>query len=207
MGLDYSLCAILHRKDSRDLLKHLATILTPEYKERIAHLEWSPTVEESRETMIGTTEVDAFGIADLELVYSDTENNICFSLQIQLEREMESYLGDHRFECFDQPGPFGCMWTSIYAGAKYVLISMTAATSGMSRVLQDSKAIHDLWISFAQKAGAIVAYVDIEDDVAIQLYPFPYDLYLPNYYTLSFKEDDRASVDLFAEFIRNDNEL
>ena len=65
MGLDYSLCAIVHRQNSSSLLPELAKLLTLESSLRLKHLTWKPATEFTRETLIGTTEIDARGIANL----------------------------------------------------------------------------------------------------------------------------------------------
>jgi hypothetical protein len=93
------------------------------------------------------------------------------------------------------------MWTSIFAGKEYVLLEMTAATSGMSRVLQQSKAIHAMWTNLAKETNALFAYIDIEEQIAIQLFPTYGDLTLPDYETLAFDGDFRFSVDRMVTFL------
>ena len=161
--------------------------------------------EALRNTIIGTNETDARGIAGLELDEYERDNSYCFSLLIQLEPEMESHLGDHKFSCFDRRDRFGCMWTSFCAGSEYLFVEMTAATTGMSLVLQYSDAIHNCWRNFARQTDAIVAYVDLEGDCAIQLFPNSGDVILPDDDTLAYKNDYHASVDLKAKYIRNAN--
>jgi hypothetical protein len=83
---------------------------------------------------------------------------------------------------------------------------MMAATSDMSRVLQDLAAIHRMWREFAATAGVMVAYVDREDESPLRLWPGKGDLFLPDTETLSFKDDYHYSIDLFAEYVRNNND-
>lgn len=201
MGIDYSLCLIINRADSGTLLPHLSTLLDADSRARIASIEWSPETESVRRTLIGTTETDARGIASFSVSDTETSNSYCFSLDVKLERELESLVPDHRFQCFDQKSPFGCLWTSIFAGKDYVLLEMTAATSGMSRVIQQSQVIQSKWTGLAKSTDALFAYIDVEESVAIQLFPTHGDLVLPDYDTLAYDGDCRFSVDRMVAYL------
>lgn len=204
MGLDYSLCAIVHRTNSSNLLLELSKILDSKSSLRLQHLTWKPATEISRETFIGTTEIDASGIANLLLEEWEQENYYCFSLKIKLESEFRD------IDDVEESIPFGCMWTSIFAGAEYLLIQMTAATTNMSLTVQKSNAIHNVWQNFAQKINAIVAYLDIEEDCyGIQLFPNVGEIQLPDWETLAYKENRHChySIDLMAKFVIAVNEL
>ena len=207
MGLDYSLCVIFYRDNSGAFLPNLVALLDPEDRARVANLTWSPASETRRTTLIGTAETDARGIAGLRLNRGESENHYCFSLQIQLEPEMEAFLGEHEFECFDRPGSFGCMYTSVCAGSKYVLFEMTAATTGMSHVLTHSEAIQDAWVRFARAMGAMIAYIDCEDLCGMQLFPDSGEVVLPDANTLIYADIDSVCIDLAAEYIRRVNNI
>ena len=75
----------------------------------------------------------------------------------------------------------------------------------MSRVLQKSDAVQSAWKKFAETTGAIFAYVDLEDETALQLFPIYGDLFLPDCDTLSFVGDYRYSIDLMANYIVDSN--
>lgn len=201
MVLNYSLCAIIHRTDSSNLLSELAKLLDSGSSIRLKHLTWKPATEISRQTFIGTTEIDASGIANLLVEEWEQENYYCFSLQIKLEPE---------FRDVDESISFGCMWTSIFAGAKYLLIQMTAASTNMSLTVQKSNAIHNVWQNFAKKIDAIVAYIDIEEDCCgIQLFPNVGEIQLPDWETLAYQENCHChySIDLMTKFIIAVNDL
>lgn len=200
MGIRYSLCLITKRQDADLLLAKLGELLDAESRARIGSKKWSPESEERRTTVIETSDIDARGIAGFR-TDGESPNLYCLSLQIQLERELESFVRDHHLRCFDRPGAFGCMWTSVFAGDQYALLQMTAATSGMSRVLQRSEEIHFAWFELERKANALFAYVDIEEKIAIQLFPFRGELRLPDYEPLAFEGDDHFSVDRMATFL------
>jgi hypothetical protein len=200
MAINYSLCLVARRNDCASLLEKLSVCLDAPSRARIASLRWSPEVDTTRRTLIGTTETDSRGIAGLRLAEGESPNAYCFALNIQLEREFEANLEDHRFSCFGQPGSFGCMWTSIYAGLEFLLLEMQAATSGMSQVLMCSEAIHAMWVDLAKEAKALFAYVNIEQNPALQLFPNHGDLWLPDCNTLGF-EDGGFSVDRMAEYL------
>lgn len=201
MGIDYSLCLIAKREDSHSLLDNLCVHLDSRSRDRIATKKWFPESENRRTTLIGTHDVDARGIAGMQLADGESSNSYCLSLQVQIERDFEPLLADHRFKCFERPGSFGCMWTSIFAGNDYVLLEMTAATSEMSRVLQKSEAIHAIWIELAKNSNALFSYIDIEEQIAIQLFPTYGDLTLPDFQTLAFDGDYRFSVDRMVTFL------
>src|SRR5688572_3261089 len=112
MGIDYSLCLVIKREDSDLLLGELCELLDARSRDRISPKTWSPESEACRTTLIGTSEVDARGIAGLEPTDGESSNSYCLSFHIQLERQLESLVSDHRFDCFNQAGSFGCMWTS-----------------------------------------------------------------------------------------------
>jgi hypothetical protein len=164
MGLDYSLCVILPRARAEDLLRQLSKRLDTHGKRRIAQLEFQD---------------NSHLFAGLSLEGSELENNICFSLQVKLETEMSEHLADHRLNCVGREGAFGCLWTSIFEGSEHMLFKMTAATSGMSRVLRDSQAIHKLWVGFCKDAKAIAGYVDLETQSGLMLYPYSSDFVFP----------------------------
>ncbi len=208
MGLNYSLCAIFAREDASEIFKHLSKHLHNEDQSRMKNVVWSPRTESLRSTLIGTIETDARDIAGLIMGQYEQDNHYCLNLLIKLESEMKAHLGENQSTYIDQPEGFGCMWTSICAGKKYVLLEMTAATSRMSRILEGSTAIHRLWHEFANQSDAILAYLDKEGEYAIQLYPeITDDFFLPDYDTLSFTDFNGFSVDLFAKCILNANEI
>jgi hypothetical protein len=104
-------------------------------------MQWLPELETGRITIIGTSEIDARGIAGLNLRDYESPNCYCFSLQIQLELEPEMELLSD--------GCFGCVWTSVFAGAQYLLLELTAASSDLSWIIQKSSAVHAAWTSLA----------------------------------------------------------
>jgi hypothetical protein len=197
MGLNYSLCLICQRDDSDLLLPALAELLGFESRQRIASMEWFPELERDRKTVIGTPELDAQGIAGLNLRDHESPNHYCFSLQIQLEPEMESF----------SDGALGCMYTSVFAGSQYLLLELTAATSDLSWIIQKSSAVHAAWTSLAIKTNAIFGYVDIEEDIALQLYPTYGNLILPDPddETLIYDGEYRFIIDRVVERLISTN--
>lgn len=150
----------------------------------------------------GTNDIDARGIAGLEVGQGETEDSHCFSLRIQLESELQRLVADHGFDCFPAPGNFGCFWTSVLAGEKYWYLAMSAVTSGMSRMLEKSGKIQSMWERLARESNAIAAYVFLEDNGNVLLYPTLGDLYFPDVDTLTFVDDYHFSVDRVAEYVR-----
>ncbi len=201
MGINYSLCIVAKRDQTTGLLASLAEHLSACSRARLPNGGWKPETEVRRTTRIGTTEVDARGIAGVLPEEREVCNHYCLSFEVHLEREVEAYVPDHRFRCFERPDSFGCMWTSVFAGDEFVLLEMTAATSRMSRVIQHSETIHKMWIDIARRSHSIFAYIDIEERDAIQLFPAVGHLWLPDIETLAFENDWRFSVDRFVMFL------
>lgn len=202
MGFRYSLSLIVQRRLSGTLLENLRFLLDDESKSRLPLHCWLPATECPRVTAIGTEDVDARGIAGFRMDREDRFNDYCLSIHIQLESELQQLVPNHGFDCFDKPGSFGCLWTSAFAGSEYLLFQMTAATSGMSRVLAQSEAIHTAWSWLAQSTRADFAYVDLEERSAIPIHPATSPLLLPNKETLAFQNDTHYSVDRFGRYLR-----
>jgi hypothetical protein len=201
MGVRYSLNLLTRRNECDSLLAEFSSLLDDEGQARLRQLTWSPESEVRRRTLIGTDDIDARGIAGLPLAKHEFSNSHCFSLLVQLELGLASLVGDHGLKCFGQAGSFGCLWTSIFAGEEFLLLQVTAATSGMSRVLERSEVIQDTWAELARKVRATFAYVDVEDRTAMKLYPRFGDLYLPDTETLAFVGDERFSIDRLALYL------
>lgn len=205
VGLNYSLEAILLRSGAEKLLPALRTVLDAQSRERLAGLAWSPEHEEEAETLIGTTELRAGGIRGLRPEEYEQVDQICFGLWVTLEPEMQEHT---QTEIEEGPVSLGCMWTSIDAGRRYLRVQMTAATSGISRILIESQAVRDLWAEFAVRAGAIVAYLDVEGEaLPIQLYPVTGEVMTPDEDTLRFVNHVDSATDLICEYIVRTNKL
>lgn len=200
MGIRYALCALTLRDHSELLLPELSKLLDDKSRARIEHLEWAPEEEVERQTLIGTTDLDAQGIAGLATDPYEPEYQYCLSLHVQLESEMGQFVG-YDADYLSQPASFGCMWTSVCAGREFLLLRLGAATSGMSRVLQSSQVIQKMWREFAERVFARVAYIEIGDDLAIQLVPSPGELYLPDFDVLAYANDYRVSIDRLGYFV------
>ncbi len=202
MVLNYSLCLITRREDGARAMKALRPLLDEESQSRIGDEPWRPESERRCPTQIGTDDIDARGIAGVVLREWESIDSYCFSFRIQLEPVLYELVADHGFDCFVAPGNFGTFWTSVYAGEKYWYLEMSAGTSGMSRMLEQSGRIQSMWEKLARDSNAIAAYVDLEDKTSIRLYPTLGDFCLPDVDTLTFVDDYRFSVDRVAEFIR-----
>ncbi len=199
MGLDYSLCAILPRNQAPHMLEQLSTVLDATSRRRIQNLAWSPALQ--------TSNTVSQGIAGLLGIEHEQTNFYAFSLQVKLEREMKAYLVDYPFNCFDQANVFGSMYTSVFAGAEFLLVRMTAASSDMSRVLENSSAIHKLWAQFAKASKATLAYVDLESEVGILLFPKSGDCIIPINDTFACFEAPEFDLDEMTRFMRQANQV
>jgi hypothetical protein len=193
MGLNYSLCAILPRDQAPGFLEHLAKILDATSRKRIKNLVWSPAFQSS--------DVVSRGIADLSPIEHEQANDYAFSLQVKLERDMEA----HQFDLFGRSDSLGIMWTSVFAGAEYVLVKMTAASSDMSRVLENSSAIHKLWAQFAKASKAIVAYVDLESESGVMVFPKSGNCVIPVNDTFACFESEEFNLDEMVRLMRQAN--
>lgn len=207
MGLNYSLCCIFERANSRDILRHLAPRLDSAGRNRLGALDWAPTSEVRRRLYIGVDGVDARGVAGLAWEDSERDNHFCFSLAIALEPELEAELNAgitvDAYKSRREEGLlfFGCMWLSVRAGEEYVLLQLTGATSDMSRVLEQSESIAEMWRDYARASKALLAYIDRESDEPKALLPERWRLELPDEETLSFENSTDFSVDHFVSYI------
>ena len=175
---------------------------------RLGSLDWKPETERERVTESGTTVVDARGIAGLQLAELDRENHYCLSLKIfGLEKQFHPFTNESRIDAEAGSVEIGCMWTSVFAGAEFVMLQLMAATSPMSRIVSGSNSVARLWYNFAESAHALRGYVDLETDTAKQLYPVSCDLLLPSDYAFHFCDDEDAqfSIDDFARLVDNKN--
>jgi hypothetical protein len=199
MGLNYLLCAILPRDQSPGCLEQLSKLLDAPSRRRIKNLIWSPATKIS--------DTDSRGIAGLSLIEHEQENYYAFSLQIKFERNMAAHLSETQFKSFGRTDSFGIMWTSVFAGTEYMLVQMTAATSGMSRVLQDSDAIHKIWWQFAKASKAVVAYVDLESESGIMVFPKSGDCVIPVNETFACFEGSEFNLDEMVRLMRETNNV
>ncbi|MFY8149058.1 MAG: hypothetical protein ACOVNL_07550 [Prochlorococcaceae cyanobacterium] len=201
MGFSYSLCLISKRNESELLIKSLLPFLDSRSRSRFSESRWAPESESTWTTSGGSLQIDARGIAGIKLEDGECSNSYCLSLFIQLERELEHLFPDHRFTCFDHADSFGCMWTSVFAGSEYIKLEMTAATSGMSQAIRQSKAIHAAWITIARRSNALFAYINIEEQTALQLFPRQGNLMLPEHGELASDGSHRFSVDHMVRYL------
>lgn len=210
MGLNYSLCCLFERRNSRGILRQLAPLLDSASRHRLANLDWAPMSEVRRRLHIGVDGVDARGVAGLALEESERDNDFCLSLAVALEPELEEELNARitvdQYKSRREEGLllFGCMWLSVRAGEEYVLLQLTCATSDMSRVLIQSAAIAEMWRAYARSSKALLAYIDLESDEPKALLPERWQLELPDCETLAFGDsqgDHDFSVDHFVSYI------
>lgn len=199
MGLNYSLCAILPRDQSSRFLEHLSKVLYADSRRRIQNLVWSPAFQSS--------DTVSQGIAGLSAIEHEQANDYALSLKVKLERDMEAYLSEDHFKSFDRTDSFGYMWTSVFAGAEYLLVKMTAASSDMSRVLENSSAIQKLWAQFAKASNAIAAYVDLESETGVMVFPKSGNCLIPVNDTFACFEAPEFDLDEMVRFIRQENNV
>jgi hypothetical protein len=205
MGRNVSLCLITRRAAADSLLRNFSGILDDAGRRRLGSCRWLPETEICRTTADGRSERYASGISGLARCDYDAANSYCFSFHVQMERELEESFDEQDFDCFAQPGSFGCMWTSLYAGEQFLLLQCTAASSRMSDAIEHSKTIRDLWVRLARDSHAVFAYIDLEHEMALQLFPGQGYLNIPSD-SMSSPDDHRQfSVDRMTEFLLSIN--
>lgn len=205
MGLRYSLCSIHARKHSTHILRCLAPYLDDHSAQRLQSIDWYPEHETEQKTEFGTLAVNAHGIAGLIPEDDERPNDFCLSLKIKLEEDFHKHINPC---CIDQSSGsvrFGCIWTSVSAGADFVLLQLMAATSQMSRIIAASQQVIEMWTSFARSANSACAYIDFESEHAKQLYPKVDSISVPDVESLGFCDDiDHYSIDDFARHLMSE---
>jgi len=173
MGLDYSY-EIAFRKDRvDDIILNLNDAIAPNSKSVVLQcLPWSPA-KEINDHLVEHTELRYAGIgfSGLKLGQCEMVNHYCFSINIPVSSELTKECEEHGFYSDNNKiMRIGCVWTSIYVGNKYGLLSMTAATSSMSQLFYCSEQIKQFIVdTFSSKSRYIL--LDVEENYANLLYP------------------------------------
>ena len=203
--INYSLKAIFERAHTENLLGQLAARLTPDGAARIETLTWAPAMQRVSEAPSGRSFLMARGIAGIELLPFEAGNNYHFKINAaSLE---PYYLNDAYKTCSKPmaPGTCACLLTSFFGGQDSLILEMTSQLKTLSQLLETSGEIHALWSEFSRDAGAVVGYIDREDENALMLYPEERPMIVPNFFRIRPSADLQYSIDLTVERIRSDN--
>ena len=173
MGLNYTFILVFPLASVDDALRALAGHLHADDRVRmLAALPWQPA-KERLTSWRGTTVCERSGFSSLERNGLEHGDSFCLSLLIRLDRAVREY------ELTDVPLPregklasLGCMWTEFSTGSELFVISMMAASSGMSRLCEMSEAVQAPLKSVARSANAFALFLDTEQpDSWTLLYP------------------------------------
>jgi hypothetical protein len=202
---NYSLKAIFECSHTEKLLPELAARLTPDCAARIEGLTWAPATQRVSKAPGGRSFLMTRGIAGIALLPFEAGNNYHFKLKTI---SLEPYYRDDAYRTCSKPmapGTCACLLTSFFGGQDSLILEMTSQLESLSGLLETSAEIHTLWRDFGRDAGAVVAYVDREDENAIMVYPEERPMIVPDFFRIRPSDDLHYSIDLTVERIRNDN--
>jgi hypothetical protein len=110
---------------------------------------------------------------DLEFRLSEMGNeDICLTFLFPPDESVVAYGSVAKLDD-PQTGrlAIGCVWSWIRCGERYGLFRAAAATSGMSRLFEQSQSIRETFVQIAKEAGASLLLLDIEQDKCLGIWP------------------------------------
>jgi hypothetical protein len=157
MGLAYGFEFIVPRSGADALLRALADRVEDTYARRLrACLPWSPNTPQRANA----------GVRGLPPAF-DITNHYDLVVLVPVDAEVRRY-----FDGYSEPivrhmqggkAGIGLVYMSVYAGQRYLLLSLTAASSGMSRLFAGPGSVRKVMASLAAAAQARAAFLDDED--------------------------------------------
>jgi hypothetical protein len=203
--INYSLKAIFERDHTDKILRQLAARLTSDCAARIEALTWAPATQRVDSAPGVRSFLMTRGIDGIELLPFESGNNYHFKLN---STPLEPYYLNAAYMICSRPmapGSCACLLTSFFGGRESLILEMTSQLESMSQLLETSDEIHALWRDFGRDAGAVVAYVDREDENALMVNPEGRPIIVPDFFTIRPSDDLHYSIDLTVERIRKDN--
>ncbi|MCY0988524.1 hypothetical protein OV203_15435 [Nannocystis sp. ILAH1] len=168
MGLSYSFEFIAPRSSCDTLLTALADRVDDGYARRLrACLPWSPNTPQRANA----------GVRGLPPVF-DIVNHYDLVVMVPVDAEVRRY-----FDGYSEPiarhvrdgkAGVGLVYMKLSAGARYIALDLSAASSGMSRLFAGPGGFRKVMTSLAAAGQARAAFLDYEDDEQWELlYPRP----------------------------------
>ncbi|WP_434421434.1 hypothetical protein [Nannocystis pusilla] len=168
MGLSYSFEFIAPRSGADALLTALADRVDDGYARRLrACLPWSPNTPQRANA----------GIRGLPPVF-DIINHHDLVVMVPVDPEVRRY-----FDGYSEPiarhvrdgkAGVGLVYMKLSAGARYIALNLSAASSGMSRLFAGPGGFRKVMVSLAAAGQARAAFLDDEDDEQWELlFPRP----------------------------------
>ncbi|MFY0537412.1 ATP-dependent nuclease [Nannocystis pusilla] len=158
MGLSYSFEFIAPRNGADALLTALADRVDEGYARRLrACLPWSPNTAHRANA----------GIRGLPPVF-DIVNHHDLVVMVPVDPEVRRY-----FDGYSEPiarhvrdgkAGVGLVYMKLSAGARYIALNLSAASSGMSRLFAGPGSFRKVMASLAAASQARAAFLDVEDD-------------------------------------------
>jgi hypothetical protein len=148
MGLDYSYVLLIKQSDERLLLEHIAQ---------------TGSIHELREPF-GTCVTLDFALDNVLTDYLKISIRDFHGDSWTKWRPLDK--SKHRnFFPTDTTGRVGCIYLEIKPSppSEYAYVSFVAATSSMSRLLQDSPSIREWFIQLSRLTNASAAFIDLEE--------------------------------------------
>jgi len=141
VGLRYSYEIIFSVGRENEILNALLALVSPECKNRIVScIPWEPKT------------------------FKERDNDYCFSFYLPLTADLRKLIYKYRVDDISEEElhlSLGCIWTTFTVGSTWGWLSLTAATSGISRVFEDSEEIE---LNILNKFSRHAEYIVFDDE-------------------------------------------
>ncbi|MDK2125138.1 hypothetical protein [Parachitinimonas caeni] len=127
-------------------------------------------------------------------------NHLCLALKIPFSRILQNDFNKHDFR-LDNDSEFvslGCVWTTINVGEEYGFLSLTAATSAMSRLFYESSALRCFVRDKFLHASRCIL-LDVEQDYFYMHFPRFAKIEIADLEEMYFEDSQELSADLLMK--------
>ena len=166
MGLNYSFEIITSSENVLKLIDSFSNRLSKKDRDLLSDItEYEPENEEIIQDTWGNVEIikQGFKLPTKEKPI----NSYCFSLLPEVDETIEKYISKRSVNPNIEDGKYsiGCVYTRMYVGKESVLLSLTAATSDMSRLFASSESLNNLCEDIAKEVENTWVFLDKEDEL------------------------------------------
>lgn len=204
MGKNYTFTFMTKKENLLTLIEAFSKRLSKKDRDRFSGFHiYEPELEACIANSWGESSTIQLGI---KLLQSNDEcgsiNHYCFSLLPAIDESIEVYFQDRDYYPDKEDGkyPLGCAYTSLYVAKNCVLLQVSAATSSLGKLFEDSSNIQSLFKGIADEVGNTTIFLDKEDDLYWwQLHPESKREVKPSIDLLSnYKETSIIDVDAYV---------
>ncbi|RYE93057.1 MAG: hypothetical protein EOO75_05250 [Myxococcales bacterium] len=168
MGLSYRfvlVCPVHHLDRAMTVLAdHL---VSADHDRLLAARPWEPALAHRPDGAAGP---HGHGLRDVARREHESRDGFCFTYRFAIGSDelLRSYDAEMDAQVFqrepDEKARVGCLYTSFGRGQRWLIITASAATSSISRLMAGSASIRATWIAMAEAMGARALFFDEEQD-------------------------------------------